>query len=156
TDANPRATAADYTAVVNWGDGSSDSSAAAHPAVWVVANPNGGFDVVGSHTYARQASGLTFSVTVQDVGGAAPLSANATVNVAGAVVSDPNQNGRPDPGPQGVAGPMVLAREQSTFTVSGTPNEVTLVQFRLLARRSSFRNEVGVFLVDDAQGRIAG
>src|SRR5262249_39555188 len=47
TDANPRATAADYTAVVNWGDGSSDSSAAAHPAVWAVANPHGGFDVVG-------------------------------------------------------------------------------------------------------------
>src|SRR5262249_33187493 len=45
---------------------------------------------------------------------------------------------------------------QGTFTVPGTPNEVALVQFRLLARRSSFRNEVGVFLVDDAQGRIAG
>src|SRR5262249_26314592 len=70
TDANPGATAADYTAVVSWGDGSSDSSAAAPPAVRVVANPNGGFDVVGSHTYAKQASGLTFSVTVRDAGGA--------------------------------------------------------------------------------------
>jgi hypothetical protein len=84
TDANPNATVADYTAVVNWGDGSSDSSAAANPAVRLVANPNGGFDVVGSHTYAAAASGLTLSVTVRDVGGAAPLSASTTLGVAGA------------------------------------------------------------------------
>jgi hypothetical protein len=40
--------------------------------------------------------------------------------------------------------------------VPGTPNAVALVRFRLLARRGSFRAEVGLFLVDDAQGRIAG
>src|SRR5262249_4682941 len=102
TDANPGATAADYTAVVSWGDGSSDSSAAALPAVRVVANPNGGFDVVGGHTYATAASGLTFSVRVQDVGGAAPLSASTTV---------------------GVVGPMGLLTEQGTFTMSGISNE---------------------------------
>jgi hypothetical protein len=92
TDANPNATVADYTTVVHWGDGSSDSSAAANPAVRLVANPNGGFDVVGSHTYAAAASGLTLSVTVQDVGGAAPISASATLDVAGAVSPGGNQN----------------------------------------------------------------
>jgi parallel beta-helix repeat protein len=156
SDANPGATAADYTAVVNWGDGSSDSSVAANPVVSVVANPNGGFDVVGSHTYAAEASGLTFAVTVQDVGGAAPLHASATVRVAGAVIFDGNHNGSADSGERGVGGPMVLAQEQSSFTVPGTPNEVVLVRFQLLARQASFHNEVGMFIVDDAQGRIAG
>jgi hypothetical protein len=146
TDANPNATAADYTAVVHWGDGSSDSSAAAHPmVVWVVANPNGGFDVLGSHTYAEEASGLTFTVTVTDVGGAAPLSASATVSVASA-----------HPTESGVAGPLGLVREQGTFTVLGTPNAVMDVQLQLLRRKSSHHNEVGLFIVDDAQGRIGG
>jgi hypothetical protein len=58
TDANPNA-AADYTAVVSWGDGASDSSAAANPVVRVVVNPAGGFDVRGGHTYAEETSGLT-------------------------------------------------------------------------------------------------
>jgi hypothetical protein len=116
TDANPSATAADYTAVVNWGDGASDSSAAANPVVAVVANPNGGFDVVGSHTYAKYGSGLTFSVTVQDAGGAEPISASALVNVTGApvdvagtVIFDANQNNSADPGEGGVAGLVVFA-----------------------------------------------
>jgi hypothetical protein len=54
------------------------------------------------------------------------------------------------------SGDVLLAKEQSTFTVPGTSNQLVLVQFRLLARHTSFRDEVGVFLVDDAQGRIAG
>jgi probable HAF family extracellular repeat protein len=65
TDANPGATAADYTAVVNWGDGASDSSAAANPVISVVANPSGGFDVVGSHTYAEEGN-YTVSVVISD------------------------------------------------------------------------------------------
>jgi hypothetical protein len=56
----------------------------------------------------------------------------------------------------GSTGNVVLAQEQSTFTVPGTSNEAVLVQFRLLARHRSSRDEVGVLLVDDAQGRIAG
>jgi hypothetical protein len=116
TDANQRASAADFTTVVSWGDGSSDSSAAANPVVSVVANPNGGFDVVGSHTYATFASGLTFSVTVHDLGGAEPISASAAINVAGAkidlagvVIFDVNQNGSADPGEGGVGGLVVFA-----------------------------------------------
>jgi hypothetical protein len=97
TDANRNATVADYTAVVNWGDGSSDHSTAANPAVWLVANANGGFDVVGSHTYAAAVSGLTLSVTVRDVGGAAPISASATLGVAGVVTPGGNQNNPESP-----------------------------------------------------------
>jgi parallel beta-helix repeat protein len=80
---------------------------------------------------------------------------DARATVAGAALSAGQLT--PPGAPAGVStGDMVLAREQRTFTVPGTPNEVVLVQFRLLARQASSRNEVGVFLVDDAQGRIAG
>lgn len=44
TDVNAGAVAADFTATINWGDGTSS------PGV-VVADPNGGFDVTGTHTY---------------------------------------------------------------------------------------------------------
>ena len=70
TDANPLATAADFSATVSWGDGSADSSGAANPAVFVVANPTGGFDVIGAHAYTQYLRGGTLQVTVQDAEGA--------------------------------------------------------------------------------------
>jgi hypothetical protein len=124
TDANPNANAADYTAMVNWGDTSSDSST--DPAIRVVANADGGFDVVGSHTYASFASGLPFSVTVQDVGGAT-VGASDTVSVAGApmgmtgaVIFDANQNGSADPGEQGIAGLVVFADADGNGILNGS------------------------------------
>jgi len=45
TDANPSATVADYSAGINWGDGSTPAAAL------VQADPHGGFDVTGDHTY---------------------------------------------------------------------------------------------------------
>jgi hypothetical protein len=85
TDSDPSGVATDYTAVVTWGDGSSDSSAAPVPVVLVVASPVGGFDVVGSHTYLEEATGLTFSVAVSDHG--ASVSGSARINVADAALS---------------------------------------------------------------------
>jgi hypothetical protein len=136
TDANPNATAADYTAVVTWGDSSSDSSAAASPVVSIVANSSGGFDVVGSHTYAKYGSGLTFSVTVQDKGGATPLTASANFNVTGApvdvagtVIFDANQNAAADPGEHGVVGLVVFADTNGNGTLDpGEPSAVTDAQ----------------------------
>jgi hypothetical protein len=137
TDANPSATAADYTAVVGWGDGSSDSSVAANPAISVAVNPGGGFDVVGSHTYATFASGLTFSVTVQDVGGAVPVSASTDLSVAaaidltGAVIFDANQNGSGDTGEHGVGGLVVFADANGNGILdAGEPSAVTDAQGR--------------------------
>jgi hypothetical protein len=74
TDANPNATATDYFAVVNWGDGSPPDG-----TVSVVANSAiGGFDVIGSHTYgSNPVYAGTFSVQVFDAGGA---STSASVN----------------------------------------------------------------------------
>jgi hypothetical protein len=42
--ANTSATAGDFTATIHWGDGTSSTGS-------IVADPNGGFDVTGSHTY---------------------------------------------------------------------------------------------------------
>jgi hypothetical protein len=44
TDANAAATAAEFAAKINWGDGTSSTGT-------VVADPKGGFDVTGTHTY---------------------------------------------------------------------------------------------------------
>ncbi len=85
TDADPHGTATDYTATVTWGDGSVETSADDPADVQVVARSDGGFEVVGSHTYAEEAKGLTFSVSVADVGGAAPVgSSDTTFSVADA------------------------------------------------------------------------
>jgi hypothetical protein len=45
TDVNTSATAADFTATINWGDGTTSAGT-------VTADPNGGYDVSGTHTYA--------------------------------------------------------------------------------------------------------
>jgi hypothetical protein len=47
TDTNPNATASDFTATINWGDGTSTTGT-------VVAQTTGGFAVDGTHTYADE------------------------------------------------------------------------------------------------------
>ncbi len=67
SDANSSATAADYSALITWGDGSFSAVAgAASAGGQIVADPGGGFDVLGSHLYAQQLSGATFTVQVTD------------------------------------------------------------------------------------------
>jgi ribosomal protein L6P/L9E len=68
TDANPNATASDFTATINWGDGTSTSGT-------VVAQNGGGFAVDGGHTYADEGQ-YTIGVSSKDVGG-------STANVTG-------------------------------------------------------------------------
>jgi phosphodiesterase/alkaline phosphatase D-like protein len=63
TDANPDGKVSQYTASINWGDGSSASAGT------IKAAEGGGFLVSGSHTYAAVGSYPT-SVTIKDVGGA--------------------------------------------------------------------------------------
>jgi uncharacterized protein (TIGR03118 family) len=55
TDADPAGAAGDYSATIDWGDGTTSS------ADGVVANGNGGFDVLGNHTYSQPG---TYSVRV--------------------------------------------------------------------------------------------
>jgi hypothetical protein len=63
-DGQPAAAAAFYSAVIDWGDGSSSPG--------VVEGVDGGFDVVGSHTYQEEGS-YTFFVTILQVPGLAGL-----------------------------------------------------------------------------------
>src|SRR5207245_8110675 len=53
TDADSAGTATDYTATVTWGDGVVETSTANPTSVFVVASSGGGFDVKGTHSYAR-------------------------------------------------------------------------------------------------------
>jgi hypothetical protein len=76
TDANPGATTADYTATINWGDGSPTSTG-------TVSGPTGGvFTVTGSHQYSEEDM-YTVTVNVADDGGST-TSATGTVTVADA------------------------------------------------------------------------
>src|SRR5207244_5613012 len=79
TDANPAALLADFSATIDWGDGSS-------PTAGALSQPGStgtAFVVSGSHTYAEEGS-FTISVTITDVGGStAPATSTASVADAG-------------------------------------------------------------------------
>jgi uncharacterized delta-60 repeat protein len=63
TDPDPNGRIGDYTADINWGDGSSSSGT-------VVSDGKGGFNVTGAHTYDHE--GIAFAgVTLVDKGGSA-------------------------------------------------------------------------------------
>lgn len=80
TDANPSAPLSDYSATVNWGDGSSSAG---------TIRPSGqGYDtVIASHTYAQDVS-YNVTVNVSDVGGS---QASATSSVTPNTVMVPIQ-----------------------------------------------------------------
>ncbi len=81
SDADPNDSASEYTAAVTWGDGSANSSNDGSGTVFVVANPNGGFDVIGSHTYRQIVNSGTFSVQVSDAGGSSTSASNSKFQV---------------------------------------------------------------------------
>jgi hypothetical protein len=80
SDADPNGAAGDYTATVQWGDGASSTLTASGGGI--VANPGGGFSVVGSHAYAEEGS-YNLAVRVQDAGGAS-ITGTGTALVADA------------------------------------------------------------------------
>ena len=75
-DADPAATLTNYTATVDWGDGTTS------PGV-VAANPTGGWQVSGSHTFAAPGT-LPVKITINDAGGSA-----TTINDSAQVGSPP-------------------------------------------------------------------
>ena len=69
TDANPPASAGEFSAQIGWGDG-------ARTFGTVAAAPAGGFDISGTHTYSTAGS-YAVSVTVSDLGGSASSASSA-------------------------------------------------------------------------------
>ncbi len=72
SDANAAAPLSDFSATINWGDGSTSTGS-------IVIDPSGGFDVNGAHTYASTGS-FGLSVKVTDIGGST-LSVGGTATV---------------------------------------------------------------------------
>jgi hypothetical protein len=82
TDSDPTATAADFTATISWGDGFHDSSLNnSTSSAYVMADPSGGFDVLGAHAYYQPFRQGTFSVQVTDDGGASLSASNSRFGV---------------------------------------------------------------------------
>jgi hypothetical protein len=86
TDANPNAVAGDFTATIDWGDGS--TSTVPGPGTYFVGSTSG-FSVGGTHTYTDEGI-YSVKVSISDSGGAT-ASASSTANV-----KDPP----PQPAPQ--------------------------------------------------------
>lgn len=85
TDANPNATAADFSATINWGDGTTTAGT-------VVLQKDGSFAVDGVHTYAEEGN-YQVGVTINDVGGSTAI-ATSTAAIADTVHTlPPNSNG---------------------------------------------------------------
>src|SRR5262249_26219248 len=74
-DANPNAMASDFTATIDWGDGTSTTGT-------IVAQTGGSFAVDGAHTYADEGK-YAVSATVNEAGGRT-ASATSTATVADA------------------------------------------------------------------------
>ncbi|HEX5447009.1 MAG TPA: DUF4214 domain-containing protein [Pirellulales bacterium] len=94
TDADPNGTVSDYTATIDWGDGSSTTGAVTAgppPAASPISGaPAGAFYVSGSHAYAEDGA-YTIAVKIADAGGAtATATSSVTVTepaLTGAAVS---------------------------------------------------------------------
>jgi sugar lactone lactonase YvrE len=87
-DSNQQATVGDFTAVVTLGDGNSvtlkSSGVVSGPAGAggrIVANPQGGFDVQLSYTYAKALSNATFAVQVTALGAASASASTSAFSV---------------------------------------------------------------------------
>ncbi len=102
TDADPNGVVSEYTASINWGDGTASTAGT------VTAAAGGGFEVKGSHTYAA-AGQYTTSVTINDVGGA-KATATSSADIADIV------------GPPAVSNVNVLSVTETTAKIGFTIN----------------------------------
>jgi uncharacterized repeat protein (TIGR01451 family) len=82
TDPNTLATPAEYSATIDWGDGSPlDTSA-------TISGSGGNFTVSGSHKYAEEGAGFKVVVTITDIDATTnTATANSTANVADATLT---------------------------------------------------------------------
>ncbi len=120
TEAVPDTVASDYTATIDWGDGTSTTAG-------TVGASGGGFAVSGSHTYANGGT-YTTSVTITDVQGAT-ATATSTANVASGFIP---------PAPPSPAPPTVVATSPPTVITTTSAAFMTTVNPQGLATTVHF------------------
>jgi hypothetical protein len=76
TSSDPNADASQFSASIDWGDGTTDTGS-------VSADPNGGFDVSGAHSYTEEGS-YALAVAITDSLTSQTVTANGSANVADA------------------------------------------------------------------------
>ncbi len=133
TDANPQSVASDFTATIDWGDGTATAGTIGTAA-------GGGFTVTGSHTYANGGT-YTTSVTIKDLGGATATATSTADVLSGFIPPAP-----PSPAPPTVVAtspPTVITTTSAAFTTTVNPEGLaTTVHFEygpVLARRAARR-----------------
>jgi hypothetical protein len=119
TDADPQGTQSDYSAVINWGDGSTSTG--------VIQGTSIPFTVQGTHTYTH-AGIFHFSVVISDVGGA------QTTATGKATIGNPVQA----PGIVAVGADAGSLPEVKVFDTSGT------LQFTFYPYETTFKGGVRV------------
>ena len=73
TDANPFGSPVDFSATINWGDGT--TSTADFMDQTLIQNADGSFSAIGTHVYT-EAQAYDISVTIQDSGGSTTVATN--------------------------------------------------------------------------------
>jgi phospholipase C len=106
SDANPSGNASAFAATINWGDGTSSGGT-------ISADSQGGFDVMGRHTYSSNGS-YSFNVNITDSGGA-----NTTVT-GSSTVSDPYLVQQPPAELFGQLGALTIATPTEGQSFTGT------------------------------------
>jgi len=110
TDGNPTAPLGDFTALIDWGDGTSSAG--------TVTQPDGigkTFDVVGSHTYTASGT-FTVTVDISDVGGSTGTASD----------SEAVSNGTITCGGSGCSGTVSTPTESVAVTSSSTTGTITV------------------------------
>ncbi len=97
-DANPFSVPGDFTATIDWGDGQSSAGT-------IEADPLGGFDVIGTHTYAATGSYVT-AITIVETGAGTHQGAGAALVTNGGTNGGATLTGQ---------GESVAAIQSSTF-----------------------------------------
>jgi large repetitive protein len=127
TDTYAGASASDFSATIDWGDGTSAAAADS------ITGSNGTFTVVGSHTYAQTGSkAVTVTLADHSPGTAsatatstASVSVAATAKISGTVFNDLNVNGQLDSGEPGLGGRTVFLNNDGTGLPGGNPSTTT-------------------------------
>ena len=123
-DGNPGATVADFTATINWGDGTSSAG--------VVTASGGGFLVSGSHRYFDHGGGHAITITVTDDGGS---TVSAKAPAATAMLLGKKHHGRDDDNDQLFVVVASCSTGTATALLNGVPvRNGDVVRLKLIRR----------------------